>query len=85
MNQAEKKQSSPSPRVPSPGETDLFAQTLRTVAILVGACVLFVGALSTAAVVVAEKAVGPSVSEGDRVKSSAAEPSPPAPKKPLSI
>ena len=83
MNQAEKKQSSPSARLPSPGETDLFAQTLRTVAILVGACVLFVGALSTAAVVVAEKAVGPSVSEVS--KSTTAEPSSPAPKKPLSI
>jgi hypothetical protein len=37
---------------------DLFGQTLRTVILLVGACVLFVGALSTVAVVITSKAVG---------------------------
>ena len=40
------------------GEGDLFAQTLRMVALLVVACVLFVGALSTAAVVITNKAFG---------------------------
>jgi hypothetical protein len=38
---------------------DLLGRTLRTVAVLVGACVLFVGSLSTAAVVIASKAAGP--------------------------
>jgi hypothetical protein len=37
---------------------DLFSQTLRTVAILVGACVLFVGALSLAAVTITNRAMG---------------------------
>ncbi len=37
---------------------DLTARTLRTVAVLVGACVLFVGALSLTAVTVANRAVG---------------------------
>lgn len=37
---------------------DLFGRTLRTVAILVGACVLFVGTLSVAAVVITNKAMG---------------------------
>ena len=40
---------------------DLFARTLRTVAILVAVCVVFVGALSAAAVAIASKAVGPEV------------------------
>lgn len=37
----------------------LFGQTLRTMVLLVGACVLFMGALSTAAVLITSKAVGP--------------------------
>ncbi|MBX3223931.1 MAG: hypothetical protein KF795_25685 [Labilithrix sp.] len=37
---------------------DLVGRTVRTVAVLVGACVLFVGTLSIAAVTVANKAVG---------------------------
>jgi len=40
------------------GEDELLARTLKTVAILVSACVLFVGALSLAAVLVTSKAVG---------------------------
>lgn len=60
---------------------DLFGRTLRSVATLVGACVLFVGGLSAVAVAVTSKAVGasPSAAEVHEV-------SPPAaPKKPLSI
>lgn len=40
-------------------QDNLLRQTLRTVAILVGACVLFVGSLSGAAVFVASRAVAP--------------------------
>ena len=62
-------------------ESDIFARTLRTVAVLVGACVLFVGTLSTAAVLIASKAVGPSsqptVTEARELSA--------ASKKPLSI
>jgi hypothetical protein len=36
---------------------DLLRQTLRTVAVLVGACVLFVGVLSVAAVAITNKAM----------------------------
>lgn len=39
---------------------DLFGRTWKTVVVLVGTCVLFVGALSTAAVLIANKAVEPS-------------------------
>jgi hypothetical protein len=39
--------------------TDLFGQTVRTMAILVGSCVLFVGALSVSAVAITNMAVGP--------------------------
>jgi hypothetical protein len=62
-------------------EPDLFGQTLRTIAVLVGACVLFVGTLSTAAVLITSKAMGPSAHE------SSAAPDAPSPtaKKPLSI
>jgi hypothetical protein len=38
---------------------DLFAQTLRTVGILVGACVVFVGVLSVSAVAITNKAMAP--------------------------
>lgn len=36
--------------------SDLFKQTLRTVVVLVAACVLFVGALSAAAVAITSRA-----------------------------
>lgn len=61
-------------------ETTLVRRTLRTVAILVGACVLFVGALSVLAVAVTSRAVG---ARGDS-KEATSEVSPNA-KKPLSI
>ena len=38
---------------------DLFSRTWKTVVVLVGACVLFVGALSTTAVLITNKAVEP--------------------------
>jgi hypothetical protein len=60
--------------------SDLFGQTLRTVAILVGACVLFVGALSAAAVTITSKAMGASPSSSEVQEMSSA-----APKKALSI
>lgn len=43
---------------PSSETRTLGAQTLRMVAILVGACVLFVGTLSVAAVAITSKAMG---------------------------
>lgn len=49
---------------PTGPSSDLFAQTMRTVAVLVGACVLFVGALSLAAVAITSKAMGSSSSAG---------------------
>lgn len=59
-------------RVGDSESRDLFGRTLRTVAILVGACVLFVGALSVAAVVITNKAM-----EGrEAAGASDAEPSP---------
>lgn len=61
-------------------ETTLVRRTLRTVALLVGACVLFVGALSVIAVALTSRAVG---ARGD-AKEATSEPSPTA-KKPLSI
>ena len=42
-----------------PTSPDLYKQTLRMVAILVGACVLFVGALSAAAVAITSRAFSP--------------------------
>jgi hypothetical protein len=59
-------------------ETTLARRTLRTVALLVGACVLFVGALSAIAVAVTSRALGA------RSEAVATEPAPNA-KKPLSI
>ncbi len=46
--------------VPAVGDDELLAKTLRTVAVLVSACVLFVGALSLMAVLVTSKVVAPS-------------------------
>ncbi len=65
---------------PDTTQPDLFKKTLRTVAILVGACVLFVGALSAAAVAITSRAFG-------TAPASAAELSKPdaTAKKPLSI
>ena len=57
---------------------DLMKQTLRLTAVLVGACVLFVGTLSLVAVLVTSRAVG---SSGGAEASKTEAPS----KKPLSI
>ncbi|MBX3191568.1 MAG: hypothetical protein KF819_31530 [Labilithrix sp.] len=59
-------------------EEDLFRRTLRMVAILVGACVLFVGALSVVAVAITSRAVGGGAAE-------ARSPDTTTDKKPLSI
>ena len=61
--------------------SDLFGQTLRMVAVLVGVCVLFVGLLSTAAVLITSKAMAPSSQSAADTHDT----SPAAPKKPLSI
>jgi flagellar basal body-associated protein FliL len=53
-------------------------KTLKTVAILVGVCVLFVGALSLIAVLVTSKAVGSGTAESAKTEANAT-------KKPLSI
>ncbi|MBX3212028.1 MAG: hypothetical protein KF850_08345 [Labilithrix sp.] len=55
---------------------DLMGRTLRTVAVLVGACILFVGTLSVAAVAIATKATG------ERKAADVTETEPSAPKKP---
>jgi hypothetical protein len=60
-------------------ERSLAMQTLRTVAVLVGACVLFVGALSLVAVAVTSRALGASGSDARSSESA------PNAKKPLSI
>jgi hypothetical protein len=68
---------------PSGDDRELFSRTIRTVAALVGACVLFVGLLSITAVVVTSRAVsGSSLSAAS--ESSPANAAGPA-KKPLSI
>lgn len=64
------------------GDRELLSRTIRTVAALVGACVVFVGLLSITAVVVTSRAVSGSS------LSAASEPSAPpvgTAKKPLSI
>jgi hypothetical protein len=66
------------PNANSPVERTLVMRTLRTVAVLVAACVLFVGALSLVAVAVTSRALG--AGEGARSTESA-----PSAKKPLSI
>lgn len=53
----------------SRGEGDLFGQTLRTVVVLVGACILFVGSLSTAAVLITNKALGSSTTSASSTSS----------------
>lgn len=62
-----------------PSPRDLFGQTLRTVAILLVACILFVGALSAAVLILTSKAIASPVSADSH------DLSPAAPKKPLSI
>ncbi len=52
---------------------DLFARTLRTMALLVGACVLFVGVLSVSAVVITNKALDSSGREGATGREAAVE------------
>lgn len=64
-------------------DEQLVARTLRTVAVLVAACVVFVGLLSITAVVVTSRAVGGSDTASASAK--APEPGPTAAKKPLSI
>jgi hypothetical protein len=64
---------------------DLFGQTLRTVVVLVGVCVLFVGALSLTAVAIASKAMGSGGSSPSSAEAAHETPTPSAPKKPLSI
>lgn len=64
-------------------ETTLVRRTLRTVALLVGACVLFVGALSVVAVALTSRAVG---ARGDGTSATTeASPSDRTAKKPLAI
>lgn len=61
------------------GSGDLFARTLRTMGLLVGACVLFVGSLSTLAVVVASKAAPSVTSESEGAARPNETSTPPAP------
>ena len=61
-------------------DASLVRQTLRTMGILVAACVLFVGVLSVIAVAVTSRAVGASSSPAVEAKET-----PSAAKKPLSI
>jgi hypothetical protein len=51
-------------------DRDLFGQTIRMVAILVAACVLFVGGLSVAAVTITSKAVGSDKASSSEVSGS---------------
>lgn len=46
-------------------EATLVRQTMRSVALLVGACVVFVGALSLVAVLVTSRAVGSGAKQAD--------------------
>lgn len=62
-------------------ERTLVARTLRTVALLVAACVLFVGALSLVAVAVTSRALD----NGSRGEGARSTESTPNAKKPLSI
>jgi hypothetical protein len=59
-------------------DASLVRQTLRTIAVLVGALVLFVGALSIIAVAVTSRAVGSGAKQADTQAD-------PGAKKPLSI
>lgn len=63
-------------------DSNLVRSTLRTVALLVGACVLFVGVLSVVAVAVTSRVVRSGAAP--EARTTEADPQPPA-KKPLSI
>ena len=62
-------------------DADLLKKTLRTTAVLVGACVVFVGALSALAVAVTSRATAPVHASPSGATSGADD----AAKKPLSI
>lgn len=66
--------------IPSESPPDLLKQTLRTVLVLVCACVLFVGALSGAAVAITSRAFAAAPSAGSELGQPDANA-----KKPLSI
>ena len=66
----------------NPTEANLVRRTLRTIALLVGACVLFVGVLSVVAVAVASRALGTPASGATQAGTHDTDPSA---KKPLSI
>ncbi len=63
---------------------DILRRTARTVVVLVGACVVFVGGLSATAVVLASKAVAPAA-HASPADADDAKPASPTTKKPLSI
>ncbi|MBX3233661.1 MAG: hypothetical protein KIT84_21180 [Labilithrix sp.] len=68
-------------------DDDLFARTWKTVVVLVGACIVFVGGLSATAVFVTSRAVAPA-SRSTSDESEAKTPAPAATttaKKPVSI
>ena len=77
------KQSEPVHAMSPSSDDDLLRRTLRTMALLVGACVVFVGVMSLAAVLVTSRAVG----QGASTSAVEAKPAPDAnaAKKPLSI
>lgn len=50
---------------------DLFSRTWKTVVVLVGACVVFVGGLSATAVFVTNRAVAPATHESAEAKTDA--------------
>ena len=67
---------------------DLFGRTWKTVVVLVGACILFVGTLSATAVFVTSRAVDPSThtsTDEGAAKTAAPPAANTAAKKPLSI
>ena len=67
-------------------DDDLFSRTWKTVVVLVGACVLFVGALSTTAVLITSKAVAPQSHSSDTTETLAETPAGKTPaKKPVSL
>ena len=65
--------------------SDLFKQTLRTVIVLVAACVLFVGALSGAAVAITSRAFASPAASAAEVSPASTSDTLPAKKKPQSI
>lgn len=67
------------------GSADLLKQTLRTVIVLVSACVLFVGALSGAAVAITSRAFASHTESTPEPATAKAEKTPAPAKKPQSI